>query len=234
MSGRAPDPRAPSQARPDAGYSLIEVLATLFIVALLSAAGYGVLNNALTAQEVLGAREERLRDIQIARAILREDMTQLARPRPVRDAYGDAEPMVFFGGVIADDQPILTFLRTGWANPAGIERRGPLQRVSYRIEDGVLMRQVWLRPDAQPDTPVTDQALLSGVEEVRLRFTGPDWSRGPVWVEEWRMGMGLRAVRSEDRLPRLMELEMELEDYGPISHVFTLPDLALAPEPPSS
>lgn len=215
----ADDPRS---RRGERGYSLVEVLVALFIVAMLSAAGFAALSSTLRTKDVLEARELRLRELQLSRATLRADLAQLARPRPVRGPFGAPEPLMFSGGFGDDDTPLLAFLRTGWANPAGLERRGPLQFVEYFLRDGALVRRARLRPDITPDTPVAERVILTGVREARVRFAEADWSQGPVWREEWRIQTD---AGETSPLPRMISLELELDDFGLVSHRFSAPDM---------
>ena len=52
--------------------------------------------------------------------------------------------------------PLVTFTRGGWTNPVGIQRT-ELQRVSYTIENGALMRSYYPVLDAT-ESGATDQA----------------------------------------------------------------------------
>ncbi|WP_448514791.1 type II secretion system protein GspJ, partial [Parathermosynechococcus lividus] len=75
-----------------------------------------------------------LEALQLGMAVLMQDFTQITN-RPVRDAYGESRaallvPDPLTGGV--------QLTRRGWPNPAE-QPRGTLQRVFYRVDDGMLI-----------------------------------------------------------------------------------------------
>ena len=70
------------------GFTLIELMVSVFITALLLAMGYGAVNQAFADHAALDSRQERLLAVQTAMRLFTQDFTQLA-PRPVRQPLGD-------------------------------------------------------------------------------------------------------------------------------------------------
>ena len=72
-------------------FTLIEVMASLAIFAILAALCYGALSRTLESAKILNARMDRLQAIQRTMRLLTEDLQQLA-PRPIRDELGENTP----------------------------------------------------------------------------------------------------------------------------------------------
>jgi general secretion pathway protein J len=107
--------------------------------------------------------------------------------------------------------PLLTFTRGGWTNPAGIQR-SELQRVSYSIEKGTLIRQYYPVLDATEAVQPIKRTLLDHVKNFSLRFmdAGHNWQNG--WPP---ITSGAGATSALPRLrPVAVEVTIELDDWG--------------------
>ncbi len=190
----------------EAGFTLVETLVAMFVFALLAAAGSGVMMQTLAGKTRLEDESAQLGQLAAMHAALKDDLGQ-AVLRPARAAGGNA--VMFTGGLDDPDPAVLALVRRGWVNPGAMERRSSLLAVSYRIEDGALIRTAWLRPDATEDTPVRERVLIDGVQSAQIRFL----SRG-VWSEFWAAGS--RGAL----LPDAVELVLEIEGAGPVRQMF--------------
>ncbi len=74
---------------------------------------------------------------------------------------------------------LIAFTRSGWANPAGIQR-GTLERVSYRFANGILRRMHWMVLDGTEASLPVRGDLLTHVKSVPFRFLD---DAGP-WVDQ--------------------------------------------------
>jgi len=195
----------------ESGFTLVEMLVALFVLSLLTTAGTAMLMQTLDGKEQVEARSDVLREIDLARATLKSDIGQ-AVARPVRGLYGARADQFFAGGDLreGDSQTILFLVRRGWENPGALERRGSLQAVEYRIEDGALIRIARTRPDAMERTPEQRRVLLSGVQEANLEF-----ARAGQWSPEWFGG-----VRAAPQLPEIVRLTLTLEGVGEVDQLF--------------
>lgn len=90
-----------------------------------------------------------------------------------------------------------------------------MQRVSYSLEEDKLFRSYWYHLDTLEEAPSRRRQLLTGVEELSVRFMGPDGS----WGTEWPP----LNVEEEPSLPRALEFTFMLDDYGEVIRVFGLP-----------
>ena len=101
------------------GVTLPELLIALFIFALISGAAVYTLRLSIDGREQLAGADASVRDLQMLRIILREDVLQLA-PRAARDEYGNLPPAQFLGGAgfsfrapVEGETPLIAFVRDG-------------------------------------------------------------------------------------------------------------------------
>ncbi|MGN6375200.1 MAG: type II secretion system minor pseudopilin GspJ [Sphingomonas sp.] len=158
-----------------AGFTLVEMMISLLIFALLAAAGVGLLAFSVRAQ---GATDDRLGDIaqlnQLGSA-LAADLAQ-AQNRPTRDESGNRLPP-FTGASGSDQAPMLRLVRAGWTN-VDSDPRPSEQKVEYRLDNGVLERVAYPMVDGTRSGPAA--AIVSGVERVALRYRF-----GGAWSDRW-------------------------------------------------
>jgi general secretion pathway protein J len=226
-------------ARRQRGFTLIELLVALFITAIIFAFGYRALDEAFKSRREVDQQSARLIAVQQALRTLEQDF-ELLQPRPVRNLIGDGYmPAVAaaqnsasgslgttlgssggstFGGLGGTSSngsttPLVTFTRGGWTNPVGIQR-SELQRVSYTLENGVLMRQYYPVLDATEAVVPVKRALIDQVKKFSLRFmdAGHNWQNGwpPITT-----GTGASSAATALRLrPVAVEVTIELMDWG--------------------
>lgn len=185
------------------GFTLVEVLISLMIFAMLAAAGAAVLGVTIDNRFAVKAQSERVGDLQRMRSLLRADLGQ-ATARRARGPSGRPAPQAMTGPMTPAD-PILTLTRAGWSNP-GEQARPSLQRVEYRLVDARLERRVATQLDgARPGPP---QVLYRGVRDVTVAFLR-DGEAAPAFTS------------TTDRpLPDAVRITMTLDGYGPVEQLF--------------
>lgn len=188
--------------RPLSGFTLAETLVALLILSLVSAAGTALLIGATGAGQQLRAAEAEARKLDIAQALIRQDIAALS-PRAVIPDTGFGDPGNLFGGPPSGNEPFLSFVRDGWLNPVGLADRSDLQRVQYRLDQGQVIRDAIVRPDATRATPVSSRVLFDQVAEIELAF----W-RGGTRSDYWDGDAG----QPLHILPDLIELELRFEN----------------------
>jgi general secretion pathway protein J len=222
------------------GFTLIELLVALFITAIIFAFGYRALNEAFKSRQEIDQQAARLIAVQQAMRTLEQDF-ELLQPRPVRNLIGDgylaalvAAQSNVIGGLGSSvstlsgsafgssasglgstsssntGAPLATFTRGGWTNPVGIQR-SELQRVSYTLEKGVLVRQYYPVLDATEAAVPVKRALIDQVKNFSLRFmdAGHNWQNG--WPPITTGGTPSSTLRLR---PVAVEITIELEDWG--------------------
>ncbi len=186
------------------GFTLVELLVSLLIFGMLSAAGVALLTFSVRAQDLADERLDQLAGLRRFGAIVTSDLAQAA-PRISRDEAG-AMRAAFDGGSGEAGGASLSLVRRGWENLDGAPRPS-LQKVEYRIVEGRLERV----PHRYLDGAVEMDAvpLIEGVRSLRLRYR----DRKGEWRERWD-------PERIDELPTALEMVIEIEGSGMIRQLF--------------
>lgn len=186
-----------------AGFTLVEVLVSLAVFALIAAAGAAVLGLSIDNRFAVKAATDRTADLQRMRGLLRADLGQAAARRS-RGPTGRPMPQPISGPAAPGD-PALVLTRAGWSNP-GEQPRPSLQRVEYRLVEDRLERRVSTHLDgARPGPP---QVLYRGVRDLTVAFV-KDGQEAPAFI-----------TTADRPLPDAVRLTMTLEGYGRVEQLF--------------
>ncbi|MCA8901115.1 MAG: type II secretion system minor pseudopilin GspJ [Hyphomonas sp.] len=160
------------------GFSLVEVLIALAISAVIAVGSTMVLRQTVAASDTVRRVSTDSQSLLTAHRRLFDDFgaATLYQSQPV-SGYGPAEG---FSSGERYDQFRVAFVRDGWSNPAQLEARSDLMRIEYALEDGALVRRVWVRPDPVERTPVASNVVIEGVEQVEAGYLFDG-----VWSEAW-------------------------------------------------
>lgn len=181
------------------GFTLLEILIAMAVFAIMAAMAYSGLSAVLDARESTAKRSESLAEMQRLIYLLNEDLSQ-AVPRQIRDEFGDLQP-AFTGGT---DEQLLMFTRSV-PEIAQVENRSHLQRVRYRLENGVLYRQVWVILDRTQQSQYRQKKLLN-TDAVKIRFYNGGW--------------GSADALEADAMPKAVEISFTLPGLGEIQRQF--------------
>lgn len=192
------------------GFTLLELIVSMAIFAILSAMAYAGMQNILINKEHTEAQAKRLVELQTAFLFIGRDIEQ-AIGRSVRDGYGEERPAME-GGEFGTE--LLSLTRAGRTNFLQIPRSN-LQRVAYQYEDDNLYRLSWPMLDQDFTQEPEKRLLLSQVVKVDLRYLDDKFE----WQDQWPAGF--EEVNSS-LLPKAVELSLEFEDIGKIRRVFRL------------
>jgi len=189
------------------GFTLIEVLVSMAIFAVISVMAYGGLMVVLEQREYADAQASQWREVQLAMQLITRDLQQL-QPRPVRDEIGDRHE----GALVARPGSLyaLELTRGGWTNPAA-QPRATLQRVAYRIDNGELQRIYWPVLDRTLTTEAVVTTLIENVDAFELRLL--DAQGG--WHTQWPPP-GVSGAAALTTLPRAVEVAVESPRFGRI------------------
>jgi general secretion pathway protein J len=192
------------------GFTLVEVLVAIFILAVVAAIAMGGYNELVKQTGILDASADRTREIQSAMQRMTIDFTSL-EPRPVREPLGDSVLPALRSDTRS--QALAEFTRSGWSNPAGMPR-STLQRVAYRLENEKLLREYWLVLDRTMTGEPESAVLLDRVKRMRLRYL--DANRR--WHEQWPP-LGFSGPEAPRLRPVAVEVTVELEDWGELKRL---------------
>lgn len=202
------------------GLTLPELLIALLIFAMISSVGVYTLRLAVDGGEQLERADDLLREWQLARLTIRQDMAQLA-PRIVRDEYGRKQTGAFVGGMafsgrtpVEGEEPLAGFVRRGWSNPENASPRSELQYVEYILKGNAIIRRTRPYLDDARNQPSNDRILFDNVYNVQLTFLSGETSRGLEWSEFWPLSS------DGDFAPRAMRLTFESARLGDVEQLF--------------
>lgn len=195
------------------GFTLIELMVSLFIFGILSAAGVYLLSGSVSAQGAVQGKLDGLAAVQRAAGLMTVDFAQ-AVPRISRTDSGTLAPAFFAaGGGQAD--PAVQFVRTGRDNPDALVRSA-VQKLEYGVADGALVRRAYPQTDgAVADPPAV---LLGHVTGVGWRFRDAEGN----WRNDWRPS-------DPQAMPRAVELTVTRTGADPLRLLFLV---GVDPAPP--
>jgi general secretion pathway protein J len=175
------------------GFTLIEVLLALAIVAVIALLGYRALSALSESETRLTAEAARWRTLDLFFARLEGDLRQ-AMPRPAR--LGEAGAGL---GRPADalGNGALEFSRAG--PEFTLEPGSAGQRLAYRFNNGTIEVLYWAGYDRPREAQPTAYPLVSDVARFRLSYLASSGT----WVEAWPL------TREAD-LPRAVKVELTL------------------------
>lgn len=182
------------------GFTLVELIISLFIFGMLAAAGVGLLTYSTQAQAVTAERLEGVAAERRLTAILTNDLAQ-AVARVSRDITGAPEP-AFRGGQGA---VLLRYVRSGWSNSSDAVR-SDVQRVEWRLNQTKLERVT--RPLVDGAADAEPIIMAENVERVALRFRNEG-----AWQSDW-------APSDPLELPEAVELTITRKGEAPLTRLF--------------
>jgi general secretion pathway protein J len=184
------------------GFTLIEMLISLVIFGMITAAGVTLLTLTVRTQETSDRLIESLSAVRRTGALLNADLA-LAAPRVHRN--GNGQPVAAFIGGNGGEAVLMAFVRRGWEDESAF--RSSLQRVEYRLQGGRLER--WRYDAVDGEGHALAMPLLTGVRRVQLRYRDRDGS----WRDRWD-------PTDPARLPVAVELVSDSEGQGRMRQLF--------------
>lgn len=201
------------QANTDKGFTLVELLIAIGIMALLGAAAAAMLNGAIDNKQRIEARQQKLERVALALQILRRDLEQLT-PRIARDRAGDPLQSRVVGEQVEADSEV-EFVHGGRRILPGQSLGSALERVRYLSEDDALVRYSAAVADPTDNTDWQRQVLLDKVENFTVSYYD-----GERWTTFWPPSTQLNAIQ-----PQGVRIEMDVPPWPGIRLDVVLPEL---------
>ena len=176
------------------GFTLLEILVALAILALLSVLGYRALASLADSEVRLTGETRHWRSLDLLFTRLEADLRQ-ALPREAR--AGNATQRAWEGSTDSDGNALLTFSRAGPEFTLDVGSAG--QRLGYRLREGSIEVLYWPYLDNAAQATPTAYALADGVARFRIDYL----DRGGNLREDW-------PVAGEAALPRAVRVELTL------------------------
>ncbi len=192
------------------GFTLVELLVSLVILALLAMAGYRGLDAVLQARERVASETRKWQHLAFFFARFEQDVAQAVR-RSARDTGGVARAeWLGHAVVVGEDDAELTFTRAGIADQ-GAALLAP-QRIAYRLEQGKIVLLRWPSLDQAERAKPVRYTVLEGVSEFKLRYLDINGN----WLSQWPPS-GLT-----NGLPQGAEVSLTLTGGEKITRIFAL------------
>jgi general secretion pathway protein J len=179
-----------------AGFTLLELLVALAILALLSVLGYRAVASLADSEVRLTAETTRWRSLDALFTRLEADLRQ-AQPRAARVA-AEVEP-AWLGDADSEGNADLRFSRAGPEFALGPGSAG--QRLGYRLRNGAVEVLYWPYLDIAPGSVPEPYVLAEGISRFRVDYLD---SRN-AWRGRW-------PVAGEPPLPRAVRVLLTLGD----------------------
>lgn len=149
----------------DAGFTLVEVLVSMFIFSLISVGALIALSTTLNAREAAETRLDEIEHLSAMRRLMADDFS-MGVGRKNRDGMGGfvrSRSLMF-------EVSEFEITRRGRLNPDGVFPRGDLQRISYRVENGALIRSILPHENPAYVEPPIDRVVLDGVTKMAAKL----------------------------------------------------------------
>jgi len=195
------------------GLTLLELLVSLAIVAMIGLATAYTLRNSIVSEARITERAEGLQMLDYALSVLRLDLEQaIARPFKDELGKGSSQPLIGYHDEVPGRAHLLSFVKTGRRTlPASIHV-SRLEHVSYYFSDNKLFRSSSTVPTPLDDSQNTKRVLLSGLKSVRFYYYDSGWN------EEWSV------YKVQAHLPKAVRVVLDTEMWGEVSQVILLPE----------
>ncbi len=178
------------------GFTLVEVLVALTILALIGVLAYRAMSALADGEARLAMETSRWTTLDAFFARVEGDL-RAALPRSVR--HGSVREPAFVASVDADGNAALTLTRAGSEFDGSPGAAG--QRIGYRVEHGTVEIAYWPALDNVATAQPVEYPLLSGVAQMRVGYRAHDGR----WIAQW-------PVLGEADVPAAVRVDLLLDD----------------------
>lgn len=198
------------------GFTLIEVMIALLIMAMIAVASGQAFHTASSGASATRKAMERLAKIDRAFVLIENDLRNaLAVERRTDGGRGASLSPMYVSG---SEEYWMTVLRGGVANPLHQSRTEEV-RVGYRFIDQELWRDTWYNPTSMEQEEARQRKILTGVETLSVKVLSP---RASSLASTWLLGWPTSNSQGALMLPLAIELKVELADMGEVTRVFPI------------
>jgi len=202
----------------ESGFTLVEVLISMFIFSLISIGALIALTATLDARERSEAKIEQIEQLAAARRIMADDFAAMTL-RQNRDGLG--------GFIDLSREAARTdgfeLTRRARPNPDGFFARGDLLRVSWRVESGQLIRSFLPHENPAYVEPPIDRVVLDGVVSMTVE---PAQESGGIRSIQALLSATTRSQSAGRTFsPDAVSITLAHSDGTTTRHIFETPDV---------
>ena len=176
------------------GFTLIEVLLALLILAVIAVLGYRAVSSLSDSETKLSNEATRWRTLELFFSRLEGDLRQ-AMPRPAR--LDDTRMPEWIGSADVNGNSTLEFSRAG--PEFTLEAGSAGQRLAYGFHDGTVEVRYWASYDRPRNVEPTAYPLVADIAQFHLSYL----TRSGEWSDVW-------PVSGEADLPRAVRVQLAL------------------------
>ncbi len=193
------------------GFTLIEILIALMVFAILATITASSLYYAFNTRTRVNEQAKRLSDLQLTIALIQKDCLQ-ALERPIR-----VNDMVLVPAFVGQNNS-LELTRDGNINPQSLEKRSNLKRIALVCENHRLIRRTWASLDPIDLQVFEDRVLLDNLNHCHFNYLNQSLQLLPEWHAQ-----ALSQNQSKETLPKAIQMNLTLNDWGEMSLLFAIP-----------
>ncbi len=195
------------------GFTLIEILISLAIFAIIGVICAYALRNLINMHDNISNINKRIANLNIALVIMQRDMQQIV-DRPIRDSSGHLVQSIILGG------SSLEFTNSSNIDPLGTAMHSDLQRIRYQLSGDGLTREIWPVLD-QPSTPVQplQQPILGGVSKLQFQLVDENNQPQSVWPPPGAQSASVAGMQ----MPKAIVVTMTIKGFGELKKVIATP-----------
>lgn len=158
------------------GFTLVELLVSLVLFAILGVLVANALQNSIQTYQVTRHASENISQLTLTRQLMQHDFSAI-QPRPTIDASNTYVAPIYF-----PSESTLEIITASRSNPGGMLNQSTLQAVRYSLQDSELIRTTWPTLDGRLESQATHEVLLDKIESLQFSLTDKDGSRNNTWT----------------------------------------------------
>lgn len=194
------------------GFTLLEILIALAVFAVIAVITSSALFTTFNTRAKINLQADRLSQIQLGMSLIQRDLQQLV----AREVRGN-EMRLF--PVLVGLPKYTEFTRSGFVNPAALQKRSTLKRVALVCTKDSLLRRSWPVLDTPDRTAWQDKVIFTNLTSCQFSYI----NRNLQSFQEWRENMVNQEQRPEP-FPKAIQLNVTFADWGNINLLFLVPE----------
>jgi general secretion pathway protein J len=196
------------QHKKQTGFTLLEILVALFIIAIIAIMIIRGLQVVIASKNGIERSASQLQQVEFSMRLIGSDMRNLIN-RPIKQAGGQTIPALFLHD---DASNTLEFTRAGLSNPLA-QPRSTLLHAAYTLQNGQLSRLTYPVLEQAVTTKPNKRVILTNVKYLQWQFVGNDGRLYTSWPANNAQGQVL---------PKAVQLTMTLHKKGKVTRLFVV------------